>query len=121
LERADYFFGDANREGRRGVLTPPRENALNLFEVIDVVARQHLHDALDGFLAALGMHAVMLPLLGREHFVESQIRFTQDAKLLYGFAGFALPPLFPYPGSSPFGEFGMILVLPGSRLSFEET
>ena len=55
---------------------------LDLFEVVDVVPGDHLHDALDGFFAALGMKAVMLPLLGREHFVQSQIRFMQDAELL---------------------------------------
>src|SRR5271157_1675049 len=70
LERADYFFGAAKREGRRGVLTPPCEDLLDLFKVIDVVAGDHLGDTLDGFLSAFGMYTKMLPLLGREQFVK---------------------------------------------------
>lgn len=61
-----------------------------MFEVVDIVSRQDLHDAFDGFFAALGMHAVVLPLFGREHLVERQIRFAQDAELLQGFARVAL-------------------------------
>jgi hypothetical protein len=44
------------------------QNALDLLQVIEVVAGEHANDVLDRFLAALGMHAVMLPLFGRERF-----------------------------------------------------
>ncbi len=45
------------------------EDLLDLFEMVDVVPGNHFYDALDGFFAALGVEAVVLPLLGLEHFV----------------------------------------------------
>jgi hypothetical protein len=38
------------------------QDALDLLEVVEVMAGHHMQDALDGLLAALGVHAVMLPL-----------------------------------------------------------
>src|SRR5215470_15461302 len=58
------------------------QDSLDLLEVIDVVAGQHAHVMLDGFLATLGVHAVVLPLLRREGFEQREIGFAQHAKLL---------------------------------------
>jgi len=43
-------------------------DALDLADMVDIVAGYHADDVLDGFLAALGMLAVVLPLLGRKRF-----------------------------------------------------
>src|ERR1700722_9542878 len=56
------------------------EDAFDLLEVIDVVARHHVQDALDGFFAALGVHAVMFPLLGLQTLEHSEIGFAHRAK-----------------------------------------
>ena len=56
----------ADGEETRSVLVTAfwfcREDALDLLEVVEVVAGHHVKDALDGFFAAFGVHAVMLPL-----------------------------------------------------------
>jgi hypothetical protein len=56
-EMAELLGSGTVRAARFG-----RENALDLLEVIEVVARKQAHDVFDGFLAALGMHAVVFPL-----------------------------------------------------------
>jgi hypothetical protein len=48
----------------RSALLSLLQDALDLLEVVEVVAGHHVQDALDGFFAALGVHAVMLPLFG---------------------------------------------------------
>ena len=41
-----------------------RQNPVDLFDVIDVVASKHPYDHFDALLAAFGMHSMLLPLLG---------------------------------------------------------
>ena len=50
--------------------------ALNLLEVIEVVSREHPDDGVDGLGTSLIVHAVVLPLLGRECFQQPEIRIT---------------------------------------------
>src|SRR5215471_3304992 len=68
----------------------PAEQALNLFEMIDVVAGDHGEEALDALLAAFGVHAVLLPLFWREGFEQGEVGFAEDAELFEGLAGVAL-------------------------------
>jgi hypothetical protein len=46
----------------------PLQDAFDLLEVIEVVTGHHVQDALDGFLAALGVHPVVLPLFRFQRF-----------------------------------------------------
>jgi hypothetical protein len=57
---------------RQTGLCPRREKTFDLLKVVEVVAGQQAREVLDGFLAAFGVHAVLLPLLGRERSVESE-------------------------------------------------
>jgi hypothetical protein len=59
-----------------------RENALDLLEVIEVVAGHHLQDTLDGLRTAFGVHAVVLPLLRIEGLEQHEICFANGAKCL---------------------------------------
>ena len=43
---------------------------------------EHADDVLDGFLAALGVHSVVLPLLGGQGFEQREVGFAERAKLL---------------------------------------
>src|ERR1700675_2373040 len=49
----------------------------------------HANDVLDGFLATLGMLAVVLPLVGGKRFEEREVRFAHDTAQFDGFAGVA--------------------------------
>jgi hypothetical protein len=40
------------------------EDAFDLVDVIDIVSGDHADNMLDGFLATLGMLAILLPLIG---------------------------------------------------------
>src|SRR5208283_3842028 len=62
------------------------QDALDLFDVVDIVSGHHADDVLDGFLAAFGMLTVELPLVGRERFQEREIGFAHDAVQFDGFA-----------------------------------
>jgi hypothetical protein len=42
------------------------QDPLNLLEVIEIVSREHPDDRFDGLRAAFVVHAVVLPLIGRE-------------------------------------------------------
>ncbi len=53
-----------------------RQDALDLVDVVDIVSGDHADDVLDGFLAALGMLAVVLPLIGRKRFEERKVCFA---------------------------------------------
>ena len=75
----------------------------DLLQVVEVVPGHHGRKAFDGFLAALGMNAVMLPLLRREALVERQIRVPQYAELLQGLARVAFSVL-------PCGQPGLLIV-----------
>src|ERR1700693_6128905 len=66
------------------------EDAFDLAQVVDVVAGEHVRDVLDGFLAALGVHSILFPLLGGQGFEQREIGFPNYAKLFDGFAGIAL-------------------------------
>jgi len=61
-----------------------------LLEVIEVVASEHADDVFDGFLAALGMHAVVFPLFRRERIEQGEICIAHDAELFDAFARIAL-------------------------------
>ena len=67
-----------------------REDPFYLLQVIDVVPGKHAYDVFDRFLPALGMHSVVLPLLGLERFRQREIPFLQHAKLLNRFLRIAL-------------------------------
>ena len=57
--------------------------------MIDIVSGEHADDMLDGFLAAFGMHSIMLPLFWRERLEQREVRFPKHAELFEGFAGIA--------------------------------
>ena len=57
-------------------------NAFDLPRVIEVVAGEHARYLLDRFLPALGMDAVVLPLLGLERFQQRKVPIAHHAKLL---------------------------------------
>src|SRR6266404_2327797 len=67
-------------------------------DVIDIVSGDHADDVLDGFLAALGMLAVVLPLIMGKRFEEREVRLAHDAAQFDGFAGIAF---FVVSGSDP--------------------
>ena len=60
-----------------------------MVDVIDIMSGDHADDVLDGFLAALGMLAIVLPLIGRKRFQQGKVRFAHDAAQFDGFAGLA--------------------------------
>jgi len=66
--------------------------------MVDVVSGDHANDVLDGFLAAFGMLAVVLPLLGRKRFEQREIGRTYHA---VQFDGFARIPFFVVSGNHP--------------------
>ena len=66
------------------------QDTLDLADMVDIVSGDHADDVLDGFLAALGMLAVVLPLIGGKRFEERDIGFAHYAVLFGGFAGIAL-------------------------------
>src|ERR1017187_2300325 len=66
------------------------EDAFDLLQVVDVVPGKHAHDVLNRFLATLGMHSVMLPLLGRQGFEQCKIGFPKHAELIERLARIAL-------------------------------
>jgi len=68
------------RAGRGALFFLSGEELLELFDVVEVVAGHHADEMLDGFLAALGVHAEVLPLLGREGFQERDVGFAHDAE-----------------------------------------
>jgi hypothetical protein len=45
------------------------------------VSGEHARDMLNRLLSAFGVHAVMLPLLGRQRFEQREIRLAETAKL----------------------------------------
>jgi hypothetical protein len=55
-----------------GKVRPPLflvvQDALDLLEVVEVMAGHHMQDALDGLRAALGVHAVVPPLFRLQRF-----------------------------------------------------
>src|ERR1019366_5029003 len=57
--------------------------------MVDIVSGYHAYDVLDRFLAALGMLAVVLPLIGGKRFEEREICLSHDAVQFDGFAGIA--------------------------------
>ncbi len=57
--------------------------------MVDIVSGDHADDVLDGFLAALGMLAEVLPLIGGKRFEERKICFAHDAVQFDGFARIA--------------------------------
>ena len=65
------------------------QDALDLADVVDIVPGYHADDVLDGFLAALGMLAVLLPLIGGKRFEERNIGFAYYAVQFDGFAAIA--------------------------------
>ncbi len=69
-----------------------------MLDMVDIVAGDHADDVLDGFLAALRMLAVVLPLVGRKRFEEREICFAHDAVQFDGFAGIAF---FVVSGNDP--------------------
>ena len=58
-------------------------------DVVDIMSGDHADDVLDGFLAALGMLAVVFPLIGGKRFEEREICFAHDAVQFDGFARIA--------------------------------
>src|SRR6266853_5008522 len=58
-------------------------------DVIDIVSGDHADDVLDGFLAALRMLAVLLPLIRGKQLEEREVCFAHDAVQFDGFAGIA--------------------------------
>ena len=54
------------------------------------MAGHHVEDALDGFFAALGVHAVVFPLFGLERFKDRQVGFADGAEYFQALAGVAL-------------------------------
>jgi hypothetical protein len=58
--------------------------------MVDIVTGKHADDVFDGFLTALGVHSVVLPLGGCQGFQQREIGFADYAKLLYRFARIAL-------------------------------
>jgi hypothetical protein len=42
----------------------PCQDSLNLLQMVDIMSRHQTNNMLNRFLTALGMHSVMLPLLG---------------------------------------------------------
>lgn len=62
------------------------ENSFDLLNVVEVVAGDHADNVLDTFLATLGMHAKVLPLIGSERFQQVKICFARDPMLREGFA-----------------------------------
>jgi len=71
---------------------------LDLANVVDIVSGYQADDVLDGFLAALGMLAVLLPLIGGKRFEERKICFAHYA---VQFDGFARVALFVVSGDDP--------------------
>src|ERR1700722_3931233 len=69
-----------NRLVRFLMLSRRLEDEFDLLQMIDVMARHHVQDALDGFLAAFGMQAVMFPLLGLQPLEHSEVGFAHGAK-----------------------------------------
>src|ERR1035438_2745315 len=67
-----------------------RQDALDLLQVVKVVAGHHVQDALDSFLAAFGMHAVMLPLFRFQRFEHHEVGVAHRSKYLQALAGIAL-------------------------------
>jgi len=57
--------------------------------MVDIVSGDHADDVLDGFLTALGMLAVVLPLIGGKRFEEREICFAHYAVQFDGFARIA--------------------------------
>lgn len=55
------------------------QNALDLAHVVDVVAGDHADYVFDRFLAALGVLAEVLPLIGGKRLEEREIGFAQGA------------------------------------------
>jgi len=66
------------------------QDLLDLADVVDIVSGDHADYMLDRFLAALGMLAVVLPLIGGKRFEERKICFAHYAVQFDGFAGIAL-------------------------------
>ena len=66
------------------------QDVLDLANVVDIVSGDHADYMLDGFLAALGMLAVLLPLIGGQRFEERKICFAHYAVQFDGFARIAL-------------------------------
>src|SRR4029077_9577054 len=62
------------------------DDPLDLGQVIEIVPGHHANNVLDGFDAALGVHAVMLPLLRRKRFQKREVRFPRRAELCERFA-----------------------------------
>src|SRR5690348_12865892 len=59
-----------------------RKDFLDLPEVVDVVTCVKPGDGLDGFLAALGMHAMIFPLCGRKRFQQIKIGLAECSEAL---------------------------------------
>src|SRR5262249_48126497 len=66
------------------------EDLVDLAPGIDVVPRRHADDVLDRFGSALGMHPMVLPLLGLERLEEREVPVPQHAELLDRFVAVAL-------------------------------
>src|SRR5258708_29357875 len=65
------------------------QDALDLVDVVDIMSGYHADDVLDGFLTALGMLAVLLPLIGGKRFEECKICFAHGVLQFDGFARIA--------------------------------
>src|SRR5262245_46439877 len=72
------------------------EDPFDLPEVIEVVAGEHPHDLLDSFLPALGVHAVVHPLLGIERVEQLGVRVAQPPELRVRSAGIARIVMAPH-------------------------
>jgi hypothetical protein len=66
----------------RGPLFPFAEQRLDLFGVVQVVASGQAREVFNRLLTALGMHTILLPLLGRERSEEIEISLSKYAQLL---------------------------------------
>ena len=65
----------------------PCQNFFDLLQVVDIVPGKHADTVLDRFLATLGVHSIMLPLLGRQGFEQCEIGFPERAKCSRDFRG----------------------------------
>ena len=74
------------------------QDALDLPKMVEIVSGYHADHVLDGFLAAFGMLAVVLPLIRRKLFEKREIGFAHHAVQFDGFARIAF---FVVSGNDP--------------------
>src|ERR1700694_684784 len=72
--------GPASRRRYENRLLPLLDDLLHLLQMVQVVARDHFYNVVNGFFAALGVLPVVLPQLTGNGTQEPQIVFAKHAK-----------------------------------------